>query len=276
MNIVFEDNVVKLYHHDTRICLDQVELTGTELKIIDYNMFAVCDENHGMRYGKVADGKIVQLDHKFICDCPKSQEYGIYFKLKCYCIVNDILLVRSPIDHTKEVEVKLGFEDMERVFWIDISDEWLCVIMLHNRKYRTRLYNLINHKRYLLDFMIYNITGGLCVYNINQLMNFKNFISNAPENICIENKVEKYFYDFKFKFKAKIFNNGYFVDDSVHYNKYYGRVIDNKVFKVEPFCELRKFLFSNDFIDNFVHVIQSSTPLVDAIIKNIIIHYWGM
>lgn len=161
-------------------------------------------------------------------------------------------------------------EKFKRVF---IVDGWLIVRTNYKMRDCTRLYNLTEHKWYKLKFAIIDIVDDLFMDNDLRVMDFKDFISSIDHH-WVEHPPAKHY--FKGSDCLFLHKGGYFTEDNYYGDTHYYKVVDNKLISLEYFEEQLKLLFSDDYINELTRNIKTSTRIIDAIIKNVILRYWGV
>lgn len=102
MNLSYSNNTIKLYCHDSKICLDQMNQRGSYLDIMDFkqNIFRIKEHDPEFsHYFKIKNGKIMRLiiDDDG-CEYREMHSSSIYAECKCYTILDNILTVYS-FDH---------------------------------------------------------------------------------------------------------------------------------------------------------------------------------
>lgn len=267
MNIDLQDHIITLYHHNTQICLDQVRQLGYTYQVVDFKQNIFCinfsEEYH---YFTIKDGKILKLLVNS-CRCEKTLfTPSLYMIQKCYKIVDDTIIIYS-IDHEEEFKLKPDLEHGETLYHFTIIDDWYVVYTTINDKKCTRLY--AGEKCYKFKFWIDDIVDGLILCDKRRLINIKKFMKN---DVWIEYPDSYLFIVKNFMY---LFKDGYFMAwNNGHVNSY--RVVNDTVIEVERFCGFPKLSFSDDYLTKLTDIIKNSTGVIDAIVKNVILHYFGI
>lgn len=267
MNLVYDHDIITLYHHNTQICLDRVHQPGIACWMVDFkqNIFCIRLNTDDDRFFTIKNGKILKLSIDS-CTHNKTLAEFMHATQKCYEFIDNTIIIYS-IDHKEEYKIKLDLDPNENFVQFVILDGWYVVYTLFNDKTCTRLYD--SEKCYKFKFEITNIVDGLiiCYRDDPHVINIKQFINN-------NDWIERYDSCFSECWIGLFKDNSFMVWNGVC--KDYYRVINDKVIEVEPFCELPKLSFSSDYLNKLTGTIKSSTSIIDAIVKTIIFAYWGV
>lgn len=72
-----------------------------------------------------------------------------------------------------------------------------------------------------------------------------------------------------------LYEDNYFSEGYDEYCTYY-KMTDNELIRAESFDKHPKLLFSDTYVNELMYKIKTSTKIIDVIIKNVILAYWGV